>query len=187
MRGRIALHLAPGLGWTKPLVVACCAVCGTELARNRSQDAAARAARHVRCPTCGTRAARRLPGTTSPATDLALTRRRPRRRHSASTTPPWEESHMSYRSLWQIDMGGWHLGRLLHGLPDRPVPRPQGRRRPRLARPSLRTPRPPRPTPAPPACLVAAHPWAPVGGASPDPTRGRTRRPSPIPTTRSSS
>ena len=105
MRGRIALHLAPGLGWTKPLVVACCAVCGTELARNRSQDAAARAARHVRCPTCGTRAARRLPGTTSPATDLALTRQRPRRRHSASSTPPWEESHMTYRSLWQIDMG----------------------------------------------------------------------------------
>ena len=105
MRGRIALHLDPGLGWTKPLVVACCAVCGTELARNRSQDAAARAARHVRCPTCGSRAARRLPGTTSPATDLALTRRRPRRRHSASTTPPWEESDMAYRSLWQIDMG----------------------------------------------------------------------------------
>ena len=105
MRGRIALHLDPGLGWTKPLVVACCAVCGTELARNRRQDAAARAARHVRCPTCGTRAARRLPGTTSPATDLALTRRPPRRRHSASTTPPWEESHMAYRSLWQIDMG----------------------------------------------------------------------------------
>jgi DNA-directed RNA polymerase subunit RPC12/RpoP len=104
VRGRIALHLDPGLGWTKPLVVACCAVCGTELARNRSQDAAARAARHVRCPTCGTRAARRLPGTTSPATDLALTRRQPRR-HSASTTPPWEESHMAYRSLWQIDMG----------------------------------------------------------------------------------
>ena len=105
MRGRIALRLDPGLGWTKPLVVACCAVCGTELARNRSQDAAARAARGVRCPTCGTRAARRLPGTTSAATDLALTRRRRRRRHSASTTPPWEESHMAYRSLWQIDMG----------------------------------------------------------------------------------
>jgi DNA-directed RNA polymerase subunit RPC12/RpoP len=105
VRGRIALHLDPGLGWTKPLVVACCAVCGTELARNRSQDAAARAARHVRCPTCGTRAARRLPGTTSPATDLALTRRRPRRRHSASTTPPWKEPNMAYRSLWQINMG----------------------------------------------------------------------------------
>jgi DNA-directed RNA polymerase subunit RPC12/RpoP len=104
VRGRIALHLDPGLGWTKPLVVACCAVCGTELARNRSQDAAVRAARHVRCPTCGTRAARRLPGTTSSATDLDLTRRRPRR-HSATTTPPWKEPHMAYRSLWQIDMG----------------------------------------------------------------------------------
>jgi hypothetical protein len=74
--GRIALHLDRGLGWTKPLVVACCALCGTELARKPNQDAAARAARRARCPGCGTRAARRLPGTTSPTTDLALTRPR---------------------------------------------------------------------------------------------------------------
>ena len=60
MSGRIVLQLDRGLGWTKPLAVAGCAVCGTELARRR------------RCPGCGTRSAARLPGTTSPATDLAL-------------------------------------------------------------------------------------------------------------------
>jgi hypothetical protein len=57
--GRIALYLDPGLGWTKPLAVACCGVCGTELARHPNHDRAIRAAR-------------RLPGTTSLTTDLAL-------------------------------------------------------------------------------------------------------------------
>jgi hypothetical protein len=70
--GRIVLHLDPGLGWTKPLVVAGCGGCGTELARHPNQDTALRAARRRRCPACGTRTARRLPGTTSPTTDLAL-------------------------------------------------------------------------------------------------------------------
>jgi hypothetical protein len=32
--GRIVLRLDQGLGWTKPLVVAGCAVCGAELARH---------------------------------------------------------------------------------------------------------------------------------------------------------
>jgi len=73
---RIALHLDPGLGWTKPLVVACCGECGTELARSTRQALAERTARRTRCPACGTRTARRLPGTTSPATDLALARGR---------------------------------------------------------------------------------------------------------------
>ena len=72
MSSRITLHLDKGLGWTKPLTVACCAVCGTELARHPNPDRALRAARRRRCPICGTRGARRLPGTTSPATDLAL-------------------------------------------------------------------------------------------------------------------
>jgi hypothetical protein len=76
VNGRIVLHLDTGLGWTKPLTVACCAVCGTALARHPNQDRAIRAARRRRCPGCGTRTARRLPGTTSPATDLALARRR---------------------------------------------------------------------------------------------------------------
>jgi DNA-directed RNA polymerase subunit RPC12/RpoP len=75
--GRIVLHLDRGLGWTKPLVVACCAVCGAELARHPSPDRALRAARRRRCPACGTRSARRLPGTTSLAADLALASRRP--------------------------------------------------------------------------------------------------------------
>jgi hypothetical protein len=74
VNGRIVLHLDKGLGWTKPLTVACCAVCGTELARHPNPDRALRAARRRRCPACGTRSAARLPGTTSPATDLALTR-----------------------------------------------------------------------------------------------------------------
>jgi hypothetical protein len=74
--GRITTYLDRGLGWTKPVVVACCRDCGTELARNTNQAKAERAARRRRCPGCGTRAARRLPGTTSPATDLAVTRRR---------------------------------------------------------------------------------------------------------------
>jgi DNA-directed RNA polymerase subunit RPC12/RpoP len=70
--GRVVLHLDRGLGWTKPLTVACCGDCGIELARHTNQAAAIRAARRTRCPACGTRTARRLPGTTSPATDLAL-------------------------------------------------------------------------------------------------------------------
>lgn len=72
MSGRIVLHLDQGLGWTKPLVVACCGVCGAELARHPNPDRTIRAARRRRCPACGTRAARRLPGTTSLTTDLAL-------------------------------------------------------------------------------------------------------------------
>jgi hypothetical protein len=74
--GRITTYLDKGLGWTKPMFVACCRSCGTELARNTKQHAAERTARRTRCPACGTRGARRLPGTTSPATDLALTRGR---------------------------------------------------------------------------------------------------------------
>ena len=77
MSGRIVLDLDPGLGWTKPLVVACCGRCGAELARHRSADRALRAARRQRCPTCGTRSAARLPGTTSLAADLALIQGRP--------------------------------------------------------------------------------------------------------------
>jgi DNA-directed RNA polymerase subunit RPC12/RpoP len=70
--GRILLRLDQGLGWTKPLTVARCAVCGAELARHPNPDRALRAARRRRCPACGTRSARRLPGTTSLAGDLAL-------------------------------------------------------------------------------------------------------------------
>jgi hypothetical protein len=70
--GRIATRLDKGLGWTLPVFVACCRDCGIELARNTNQHAAERTARRIRCPVCGTRAAGRLPGTTSPATDLAL-------------------------------------------------------------------------------------------------------------------
>jgi hypothetical protein len=77
MSRRITLRLDRGLGWTKPLVVACCGVCRTELARSIDPAAATRAASRRRCPACGTRAARRLPGTTSLATDLALADGRP--------------------------------------------------------------------------------------------------------------
>jgi hypothetical protein len=76
--GRIVLHLDKGLGWTAPLFVAGCGDCGTELARSTDPAAAERAAGRRRCPACGTRAARRLPGTTSLNTDLALTRGRPK-------------------------------------------------------------------------------------------------------------
>jgi DNA-directed RNA polymerase subunit RPC12/RpoP len=76
MSGRITTYLDGGLGWTKPVAVACCGTCGTELARNTNQAKAERTARRTRCPDCGTRSARRLPGTTSPATDLALARGR---------------------------------------------------------------------------------------------------------------
>jgi DNA-directed RNA polymerase subunit RPC12/RpoP len=96
VRGRIALQLDRGLGWTKPLVVACCGACGTELARHRIADRALRAARRARCPACGTRSAGRLPGTTSLAADLALVsgqpapvsgRRWPPARHPARVPP----------------------------------------------------------------------------------------------------
>jgi hypothetical protein len=74
--GRIVLHLDRGLGWTKPLVVAYCGICGAELARHRNADRALRAAHRRRCPACGTRSAARLPGTSSLATDLARARGR---------------------------------------------------------------------------------------------------------------
>ena len=77
MTGRIVLHLDRGLGWTKPEVVACCGGCGAELARHPNPDRALRAAHGRRCPACGTRSARRLPGTTSLAVDLALVQARP--------------------------------------------------------------------------------------------------------------
>jgi hypothetical protein len=72
MSDRIAVHLDRGLGWTLPEFVACCRHCGTELARNTKQRKAERIAHRRRCPTCGTRGAWRLPGSTSLATDLAL-------------------------------------------------------------------------------------------------------------------
>jgi len=75
--GRITTYLDRGLGWTRPVVVACCGACGTVLARSTKQATAERTARRRRCPACGTRGAWRLPGTTSLATDLALTRGRP--------------------------------------------------------------------------------------------------------------
>jgi DNA-directed RNA polymerase subunit RPC12/RpoP len=85
MSGRITTYMDKGLGWTRPVVVACCRTCGTELARNTKQHAAERTARRTRCPTCGTRAARRLPGTTSLTTDLAAARRQ--RPHDRQPTP----------------------------------------------------------------------------------------------------
>jgi hypothetical protein len=129
--GRITLHLDKGLGWTKPLTVACCAVCGTELARHPNQDRAIRAARRRRCPGCGTRTASRLPGTTSPDSDLAcsrglpgtLSRQQEPASHRLSPTAlaippalnprtrsrpvgsPGRSPVMARGSLWQIDMG----------------------------------------------------------------------------------
>jgi len=91
MSSRITTYLDPGLGWTLPVFVACCRSCGTELARHTKQHAAERTARRTRCPTCGTRAARRLPGTTSVTTDLALASGRPgwsgHRPHDRHATP----------------------------------------------------------------------------------------------------
>ena len=74
MSRRIAVHLDPGLGWTAPVFVAGCGDCGTELARSTNQATAERTAARTRCPSCGSRTARRLPGTTSPASDLAVAR-----------------------------------------------------------------------------------------------------------------
>jgi hypothetical protein len=98
--GRIALFLDRGLGWTKPLAVACCGVCGTELARHPDHDRAIRAARRRRCPACGTRAARRLPGTTSLTTDLALAggrQERSSRRWAPARQPPPHSRHAGRR------------------------------------------------------------------------------------------
>jgi hypothetical protein len=132
VNARIALHLDPGLGWTKPLTVACCAACGTELARHPNPDRAIRAARRRRCPGCGTRTARRLPGTTSPDSDLALSRglagtlghqgqppahrpspappatpppATPRRSRSRPVRFSGRSPVMARGSLWQINMG----------------------------------------------------------------------------------
>jgi hypothetical protein len=78
MSRRITVSVDSGLGWTKPVFVAGCGDCGTELARSTNQATAARAAARTRCPSCGSRTARRLPGTTSPASDLAVATGRPR-------------------------------------------------------------------------------------------------------------
>ena len=94
MSDRIVLHLDKGLGLTAPLFVAACGDCGTELARSTDQAAATRVAGRRRCPACCTRAARRLPGTTSLNTDHALTRGR-RELASRSRTP---ERHPAPRS-----------------------------------------------------------------------------------------
>ncbi len=94
MSGRIAVHLDKGLGWTKPLFVAGCGDCGTELARSTDQAVAERTARRTRCPACGTRTARRLPGTTSTATDVAVARGR--RERSGRRWPP--DRHPAPRS-----------------------------------------------------------------------------------------
>jgi hypothetical protein len=112
--GRIATYLDRGLGWTLPVFVACCRTCGTELARNTRRHAAEQTASRRRCPACGTRGARRLPGTTSLATDLelatgwrALARRRrwPHDRYPASEPREGGESRMPNRMLWLVDMG----------------------------------------------------------------------------------
>jgi hypothetical protein len=129
MTGRIVLHLDPELGWTLSLFVACCRDCGTELARSTDQATATRAASQARCPGCGTRTARRLPGTTSPNTDLALSRgrplelgRRPRPpdpgpQPAQGGMPPTARPRprtarssgrsltMAHRPIWLIDMG----------------------------------------------------------------------------------
>jgi DNA-directed RNA polymerase subunit RPC12/RpoP len=95
--GRIVLHLDKGLGWTAPVFVAGCGDCGTELARNTSQAVAERTGRRIRCPACGTRTARRLPGTTSLAADIALSRglaavRRPPLAACLATRPPLQRA-----------------------------------------------------------------------------------------------
>ena len=69
-------------------MVACCGVCGAELARHPNPDRALRAARRRRCPACGTRSAARLPGTTSLAADLALVQGQPRPWAAAAGRPP---------------------------------------------------------------------------------------------------
>jgi hypothetical protein len=71
--GRIVVRRerGPGWSWARPAYVAACRDCGTELARRPDQGAAERAAGRRRCPGCGSRAARRLAGTTSLAADLA--------------------------------------------------------------------------------------------------------------------
>ena len=95
MSGRIVLHLDPGLGWTAPVFVAGCGDCGIELARNTNRDRAVLAARRTRCLACGTRGARRLPGTTSPATDLALARGRRDRSGRRGWPPARQPTHRS--------------------------------------------------------------------------------------------
>ena len=110
MSGRIVLHLDRGLGWTAPRFVACCRDCGSELARHRDQAVAARAAGRRRCPTCGTQTARRLPGTTSPATDLALARGLPSQPHPSPQHPCPDRTQ--------------------GGMPPAPLPHPRPRSRP---------------------------------------------------------
>jgi len=115
---RIVVHLDPGLGWTAPMVVACCRDCGSELARHRDQATAIRAASGRRCPACGIRTARRLPGTTSPATDLGVAR------GLRSRPGPGPQHHRPDRTQG--------------GMPPAPLPHP--RPRPRTVRAHRRSP-----------------------------------------------
>jgi DNA-directed RNA polymerase subunit RPC12/RpoP len=126
--GRIALHLDKGLGWTKPVFVASCRDCGTELARHTNQATATRAAARTRCPGCGSRAARRLPGSTSPATDLALA--------SGRQAPPgrWR------RPLRTVPHQGSVVGRepgTARGRTRPPPPTPSWKEVKAMSRPSL--------------------------------------------------
>jgi hypothetical protein len=83
---RITVHLDRGMGWTLPWFVACC--CGVELARDRDAAVAERRAARRRCRVCGARSARRLPGTTSLAADLARAAGPVLQRHRRRAAPP---------------------------------------------------------------------------------------------------
>src|SRR4029453_4828675 len=117
---------------------------------------------------CGTRTPRRLPGTTSPATDLARSRARtgpnhphpPPDPHPSPPPPPptptgspprpppptstpacsfaWKEACHGSRQHLADRHGRRHLGRVLHGLPAGPVPRRQTHRPPGSPRPPPR-------------------------------------------------
>ena len=92
------------------------------------------------------------PGRPSPLRPRADRRPGPGPHLPALTPPPaplvWKEPARGPTDHLADRHGRRHLGRVLHGVSHRPVPRPQGRRRPRRPRPLLRTRPPPRP-PAP--------------------------------------
>ena len=87
---------------------------------------------------------------------------------------------MTRRTTWLIDMGDgtWAVCCMACRIALYRGPKAGADRAAR--QPLLRTRRPPRP-PAPTG-LTRGPPWAPVGGATPDPSRGRTRRPPPTTT-----
>jgi hypothetical protein len=143
--------------------------CEYPATRGRERRLKNQGSAYRRCPLCrGTGG----PSTPPPPWPPSTAPRSPNRRLLEGGNPHDPTHDLADRH------GRRQLGRVLHGLPHRSVPRRQGRRRSRRRRPRLRTRHPPRPPP-PTAGLTRGPPLGPGGAARSRTRLGRTRRPPP--------